>query len=115
MEKGGRRNMFCSNCGERIDTDSHFCIHCGHRVAKKSSPQTTAPDRGNQPPAGNEMQNGMRQTYQQPVNNQTPNESANATAETGDSSLYNDMITYVGKKGEYYDRKKTKTRLYQRI
>lgn len=38
--------MFCSNCGQKIDSDSHFCIYCGHKVKVRKPQSSTEESKG---------------------------------------------------------------------
>src|SRR5699024_12583992 len=42
----GRGKMFCSNCGQKIDSDSHFCIYCGHKVKVRKPQSSTEESKG---------------------------------------------------------------------
>src|SRR5699024_2245578 len=42
----GRGKMFCSNCGQKIDSDSHFCIYCGHKVKVRKTQSSTEESKG---------------------------------------------------------------------
>lgn len=162
--------MFCSNCGQKIDADSHFCIYCGHEV-KGRKPQPTTPDskqEAQQPskePKQSDMQNRVNDEEQSateapvPESNQSsqgpkengaqnsgknedqsaapdPNQGDrqqgesleqsnendeeqpsvhNGSSDEADrptdqnqihtTSVYEDMMIYVGKKSQFYDQK----------
>lgn len=101
--------MFCSNCGERIDADSHFCVHCGHRIGKGDRQQTPVSKTGanqtaNQTQSNDAWQNEMNQANQPSVNDWNPDGPTNLGT-TDETSLYIDMVTYVGKKAYFYDKR----------
>lgn len=37
-EKKRRKNMFCTNCGSKIDDNSNFCPECGSQAARNEQP-----------------------------------------------------------------------------
>ncbi|HLQ70778.1 MAG TPA: DUF2628 domain-containing protein [Bacillota bacterium] len=88
--------MFCSICGERIDADSHFCVHCGHRVSREGAKQPKnhhlREESSNAPSMHNDMDRASGQQGSDPNR-------------FHGTSLYEDMIAYVGQNENYYDQR----------